>query len=61
MIAPLSAEILALSTADRARLAARLIEVDELPDIVLRLLDGIMLDVMTRELQRLATGMEATH
>lgn len=60
MIAPLSAEILALSTADRARLAAHLIEADELPEITLLLLDGVILDVMQRCIQREATWKEAT-
>jgi hypothetical protein len=46
VIAPLGAKILALPTAERARLAARLIDAGQLPEIALLLLDGVIVDVM---------------
>ena len=54
----LGAEILALSTADRLQLAARLIDAGDLPEIALLILDGCIVDVMKLCIAREATWTE---
>lgn len=58
MIAPLAAEILALSPSDRARLAAHLIDVGEVPELPLLILDTVLVDLMNRCIAREAAWRE---
>lgn len=58
MMHALTAEILALPTAERARLAARLIDAGECPEIALLILDGVILDVMKACIDRERTWRE---
>lgn len=55
---PLSAQILALSPADKTRLAARLIDAGQCPEIALLLLDGVILDLMKQCIDRERTWRE---